>query len=71
MYKDFFVGTAIQIAIIITILITSCSRNDTDSYENKYLEIPDSSFEAILIEHGIDSEKRCFGSKCSGFKFFK
>tara|TARA_R110002050_G_scaffold208476_3_gene344500 strand:- start:14387 stop:15295 length:909 start_codon:yes stop_codon:yes gene_type:complete len=56
MYKDFFVGTAIQIAIIITILITSCSRNDTDSYENKYLEIPDSSFEAILIEHGIDSD---------------
>ncbi|MDL5514071.1 hypothetical protein QSE00_19815 [Arenibacter sp. M-2] len=56
MYKDFFVGTAIQIAMIITILITSCSRNDTDSYENKYLEIPDSSFEAILIEHGIDSD---------------
>ena len=56
MYKDFFVGTAIQIAIIITILITSCSRNDSDSYENQYLEIPDSSFEAILIEEGIDSD---------------
>ncbi|MBU2904706.1 hypothetical protein KO529_07895 [Arenibacter algicola] len=56
MYKDFFVGTAIQIAIIITILITSCSRNDTDSYENQYLDIPDSGFEAILIKEGIDSD---------------
>ena len=56
MYKDFFVGTAIQIAIIITILITSCSRNNTDSYENQYLDIPDSSFEAILVDQGIDTD---------------
>lgn len=56
MYKDFFVGTAIQIAIIITILITSCSNNDADSDENQYLKIPDSSFEAILIKEGIDSD---------------
>ncbi|SMG06437.1 leucine-rich repeat domain-containing protein [Arenibacter troitsensis] len=56
MYKDFFVGTVIQIAIIIAILISSCSRNDADSYENQYLDIPDSSFEAILIKEGIDSD---------------
>lgn len=43
-------------AILITILLTSCSSSDTDSDDNQYLDIPDASFEAILIKEGIDSD---------------
>ncbi len=56
MNTTFIIGKAILLAILITILITSCSSNDTDSYENQYLNIPDSGFEAILIKEGIDSD---------------
>jgi len=44
------------LAILITILLTSCSSSDTDSDDNQYLDIPDASFEAILIKEGIDSD---------------
>ena len=56
MNSTFIIGKAILLAILITILLTSCANNDTDSYENQYLDIPDSSFEAILIKEGIDSD---------------
>ena len=56
MNTTFIIGKAILLAILITILLTSCSSNDTDSHENQYLDIPDASFEAILIKEGIDSD---------------
>jgi Leucine-rich repeat (LRR) protein len=56
MNSTFIIGKAILLAILITILLTSCSSNDTDSNDNQYLDIPDASFEAILIKEGIDSD---------------
>ncbi|MCK0190635.1 hypothetical protein [Arenibacter sp. F20364] len=52
----FIIRISIQIAILITIFLTSCSRNDSDSDKDQYLDIPDATFEAILIDQGIDSD---------------
>lgn len=44
-------------AILIAFLLYSCSKDDnTDTFANTYLRIPDASFEAILIAKGIDSD---------------
>tara|TARA_R110001632_G_scaffold23489_2_gene66562 strand:- start:240 stop:1148 length:909 start_codon:yes stop_codon:yes gene_type:complete len=56
MNSTYIIGKAILLAILITILLTSCSSSDTDSDDNQYLDIPDASFEAILIKEGIDSD---------------
>ncbi|GBF20792.1 MULTISPECIES: leucine-rich repeat domain-containing protein [Arenibacter] len=56
MNSTYIIGKAIRLAILITILLTSCSSSDTDSDDNQYLDITDASFEAILIKEGIDSD---------------
>lgn len=51
--------TSIKVTIIIIItsfLALSCGTDNDDSINDIYLDIPDSHFETILIEQGIDSD---------------
>lgn len=41
---------------MLTYLIVSCTNNDRVLINDNFIMIPDSSFEAILIEQGIDSD---------------
>ena len=56
MARNFIIKVVITLSIFITILLTSCSSKELDKAEDLYLDIPDSSFEAILVDQGIDTD---------------
>jgi len=56
MARNFIIEVAITLSILITILLTSCTSKELDTVEDLYLDIPDSSFEAILVDQGIDTD---------------
>lgn len=45
-----------NIIVLIFSLIVSCSSDDNDVVNDKYLDIPDSHFESLLISQGIDTD---------------
>lgn len=56
MARNFIIEVVITLSIIITLLLTSCNSTELDTVEDLYLDIPDSSFEAILVDQGIDTD---------------